>query len=368
MTTSWSNLKNKFSQCLCPPGNGVFTVNTAKERKEQLHQSLFGQTNNIEQLWENSLDDLSQSSKAVMLGIASDCGGGILRGANWGPLFVRSTLLEQHSGLNVFDLGDVRVIPHLLHDKYLNDATLSNCRKALYQDPESDFCVSPLSITEDVLHGFYEEFPEKGIFGIGGDHSVSYPLTKAYLQAKKKQGKRAAIIHFDAHTDLLVERLGIDLCFGSWCTHILDDLHEHNHLIQLGIRSSGKPKSHWESTFGVKQHWAQEIKEKGVGQIIKDVLQQLKTENIDELYVSFDIDALDDSIASATGTPEPDGMNMQETMDILKALAEQYPITGADMMEIAPFTDSSGLGEESRNKTLKACGEISAFLIKEIAK
>ena len=60
--------------------------------------------------------------------------------------------------------------------------------------------------------------------------SVSYPLTKAYLTAKKKQGKRAAIIHFDAHTDLLVERLGIDLCFGSWCTHILDDLHEKTSL------------------------------------------------------------------------------------------------------------------------------------------
>lgn len=368
MTSSWAKLKNKFSQCLCPPGNGVFTVNTAKERKEKLHQSLFGQTDNIENLWKNSLDTLPESSKAVLLGIASDCGGGILRGANWGPLFVRSTLLEQHPNLDLFDLGEVRVIPHLLHDKYLNEATLSNCKKALYQDENSEYLVSPLSITEDVLHDFYAEFPEKGIFGIGGDHSVSYPLTKAYLQAKKKQGIRAAIIHFDAHTDLLVERLGIDLCFGSWCTHILDDLHERNHLIQVGIRSSGQPKSHWESTFGVRQHWSNEIKEKGVDSIIEEILTQLKTENIDELYVSFDIDALDDSIASATGTPEPDGMNMEDTMEILQRLANEYPITGADMMEIAPFTDSSGVGEESRNKTLKACSEISAFLISEIAK
>ena len=62
-----------------------------------------------------------------------------------------------------------------------------------------------------------------------------------------------AIIHFDAHTDLLTERLGIDLCFGSWCTHILEDLNSPSHLVQLGIRSSGKTKSHWENTFGVKQ-------------------------------------------------------------------------------------------------------------------
>ncbi|WP_440873938.1 arginase family protein [Thalassotalea sp. PLHSN55] len=368
MTTNYATFINKISQCLCPPGDGVFTVNTAKERKQQLHKSIFGQTNNVNELWKTSLNELSQASNAVILGIASDCGGGILRGANWGPLFLRSTLLEQYPQLSTFDLGDVRVIPHLLHDKYLNDATLSNCKKALYHDDNSDLCVSPLSITEDVLHDFYANFPDKGIFGIGGDHSVSYPLTKAYLQAKKAQEKRCAIIHFDAHTDLLVERLGIDLCFGSWCTHILDDLHAPNHLIQVGIRSSGKPKSHWENTFGVKQHWANEVKTQGVDAIIATIFDQLKDENIDELYVSFDIDALDDSFASATGTPEPDGLSPDEAMQILKALAAQYPITGADMMEIAPFTDSSGLGKVSQEKTLTSGALISAFLLEQMAK
>ncbi|WP_281558967.1 arginase family protein [Thalassomonas sp. RHCl1] len=368
MTALWPALQQKLQHCLCPPGNGVFTVNTAKERKEQLHQKLFGQSENIDSLWQTSLTGLPESSKAVIMGIASDCGGGILRGANWGPLFLRNTLLSNYPQLSAFDMGDIRVIPHLLHDKYLNEATIANCRKALYQDENSPYAVSPLSLTEDVLHDFYQTFPEKGIFGIGGDHSISYPLTKAYLQAKKAQGKRAAIIHFDAHTDLLVERLGIDLCFGSWCTHILDDLHANNHLIQVGIRSSGRPKSHWEGTFGVKQHWAHEVRENGVDKIIADILAQLEGENIDELYVSFDIDALDDSVASATGTPEPDGLYQEEAMKILKSLAAVYPITGGDMMEIAPFTDSSGLGASSAEKTLAAGAEISAFLLNEIAK
>ena len=363
-----AQLKEKLTQCLCPPGNGVFTVNTAKERKEQLHQTIFGQTADVDYLWKNSLDRLPEASRAVILGVASDCGGGILRGANWGPLFIRTTLLEQHPKLNVFDLGDIRVIPHLLSDKYLNEATLANCRKALYQDEQSNYCVSPLSITEDVLHDFYAQFPDKGIFGLGGDHSVSYPLTKAYLQAKKKQGKRTTIIHFDAHTDLLIERLGIDLCFGSWCTHILDDLPAPDHLIQIGIRSTGKPKQHWENTFGVKQHWAKEIKELGVENVIENILAQLASQNIDELYVSFDIDAIDDSHASSTGTPEPDGLMPEEAMQILQAIAAEHPITGGDMMEIAPFTDSSGLGLESREKTLKVAGDISAFLIGEMSK
>jgi len=358
----------KLMQCLCPPGNGVFTVNTAKERKEQLHQTIYGQTTNVDCLWKKSLSKLPEASRAVILGVASDCGGGILRGANWGPLFIRLALLEQHPKLNVFDLGDIRVIPHLLSDKYLNEATLANCRKALYQNDKSHYCVSPLSITEDVLHDFYTQFPNKGIFGLGGDHSVSYPLTKAYLLAKKKQGKRTAIIHFDAHTDLLVERLGIDLCFGSWCTHILADLPAPDHLIQIGIRSTGQSKQHWESTFGVKQYWTKEIKELGIEKVIENILAQLALLHIDELYVSFDIDAIDESFASSTGTPEPNGLMPKEVMQILRAIAAKHPITGGDMMEVAPFTDSSGLGLESREKTLKVAGDISAFLIGEMSK
>ena len=108
-----------------------FTVNTAKERKEALHQSIYGQTENIDALWRDSLQNIEQSEyNAVTLGISSDCGGGILRGANWGPLFLRSTLMEQQPSAKTFDLGDVRVIPHLLHDKYLNDGTISNCQKS----------------------------------------------------------------------------------------------------------------------------------------------------------------------------------------------------------------------------------------------
>jgi agmatinase len=279
---------------------------------------------------------------------------------------LRLALLEKYPQSHAFDLGDIRVIPHLLHDKYLNESTLSNCKKALYQDENSAYSVSPLSITEDIAHEFYSQFPDKGLFGIGGDHSVSYPLTKAYLQAKKAQGKRVAIIHFDAHTDLLIERLGIDICFGSWCTHILDDLNSPSHLIQVGIRSSGKPKSHWESTFGVTQHWASEVKAQGAKAIVDQILTQLKTDHIDELYVSFDIDAIDDSYVAATGTPEPDGLYPEQAMEILTTLAKHYPITAADMMEIAPFTDSSGLGKASRDKTLAVASEISAFLIDAI--
>ena len=348
---------------LCPPGNGVFTVNTAKERKESLHLSLYNTSDAVEEAWNQSLSQIQENDDfTVMLGVCSDTGGGILRGANWGPLFLRNTILANHRDSYPLDMGDVRVIPHLLHDKYLNDPTINNCRKALYQETEDELAVSPLSITEKICDAFYESFPGKGIFAMGGDHSVSYPLVKSYLAAKKRAGKKAAIIHFDAHTDLLIERLGIDLCFGSWCTHVLDGLDEPSLLMQYGIRSSGKPKSHWEDTFGVKQYWAQDVLERGAQEVADETIEILKQKGVDEIYVSFDIDGLDAKYAAATGTPEVDGLSPDDAHTIIETIGKNFPITGADMVEIAPFVVTENADDEPK-ATLQAGAAISAQLI-----
>ena len=54
----------------------------------------------------------------------------------------------------------------------------------------------------------------------------------------------------------------------------------------------------------MKQHWAHEIRERGAQAVVSEVIAQLKADQVEELYVSFDIDALDEAFASATGTPE----------------------------------------------------------------
>lgn len=366
--SNWQQLETKVTHYLCPPGNGVFTVNTAKERKQELHQRLYGRTDHIEAAWRQQLGQLADDARPVVLGVCSDTGGGILRGANWGPLFLRQAMLSEAQPADYFDIGDIRVIPHLLHDKYLNQETISNCRQALYQDPQSPLPVSPLSITEDFCHSFYEAFPEKGLFAIGGDHSVSYPLVKAYLQAKKRQGKKVALIHFDAHTDLLVERLGIDICFGSWVTHILNELPSPDLALQFGIRSSGRPAEHWESTFKVKQYWSQEIIERGAETIVDEVIAKLHSRGVEELYVSFDIDALDAHFAAATGTPEPDGLSPEQALLILAKLRDNFKITGADMVEIAPFLNTNDDGGNDREKTLAAGSAISTLLLNAMAR
>lgn len=355
-------IKN-FESYLCPPGAGVFTVNTAKERKDSLYQELYGTTENIEDIWKTTLPKISEVKGPVLLGVCSDCGGGIQRGANWGPLFLRNTLLKDHKQLTYHDLGDIRVIPHLLHDKYLNGKTLESCKNALYQNRESEYPVSPLSITETCCNDIYENYKDIGVFAIGGDHSVSYPLVRSWIRNKRKDGKKVGIIHFDAHTDLLRERLGIDLCFGSWLTHVLDDLESPKACYQFGIRSSGKDRTFWENEFGLNQYWAKDVKDEGAQELGKRVTQELIEQGIEEVYVSFDIDAIDSSLAPATGTPESEGLFPHECLMILKEINSKIKITAADMVEIAPLVGNDKAGAES---TLQVGASISAYLIEAI--
>ncbi len=366
-TISRNEYLSKCKLYLAPPGEGVFTVHTAAEKRAHLQTKLYGEAvvkeKRVRALWEESLEKTLPLSKCVIFGIPSDSGGGIQRGANWGPLYLRETLLQSREDLRAYDIGDVRVIPHLLHDKYLNEQTITNCRKSIYGSETVKLPVSPLSIAYDFASGFHEQFPSKSIFMIGGDHSVSYPMVRAYLESKKAAGKKVALIHFDAHTDLLEERMGIDLCFGTWTSQIIPYLESAAHLVQIGIRSSGKDKKHWETKFGHTQIWAQDVFDRGASAIADEIVTKLKAMNVEEIYISFDIDSLDQNYAGATGTPEPGGLSPHEPMVIMQTLFEHFKITGADMVEIAPLVKPHHIKQIEPETTLMVAASLSTFLI-----
>lgn len=351
---------------LCPPGNGVFTVNTAADKKSKLHTSMYQSAdpvtvNNHYQADLAHFFESKSASPVALLGICSDCGGGIQRGANWGPLFIREKIQQSSAANRYTDLGDVKVIPHLLHDKYLNKQTIQACQKALF-NTENDLPVSPLSIAEYVLTLLYQQKPSTRLLGLGGDHSVSYPLVNAYLTSKKAKGITCGLIHFDAHTDLLESRLGIDICFGSWLTHVLPNFKSPSHVAQLGIRSTAQSQSHWESTFGIKQYWSNEIRDKGIEVCCNNIVEQFKAQGIDEIYITFDIDALDSSIASATGTPEKEGLYLEDVLIAIAIFRASFPITGADLVEVAPLVNPNHQLNEPES-TLLAAKRITEALL-----
>ncbi len=366
----FSEVFKTISPMLVPPGNGVYTISTGKTWRETLQKKLYGtvESETVNTLWQAKMQAGPTSGQTILLGMPFDNGAGIVRGANWGPLAIREKFYEMDIASSVFDLGDVRIIPHLLSDSLLNDDTIQSCRNALYGKPKYGkpnlvYPVSPLSMLEKIAHDLYAADANCKLVTLGGDHAMSYALVKSYLQANAARDKRVAVIHFDAHTDLLDSRLGIDITFGSWAAHILPYLRQSQDLIQLGIRATSHDKAYWQATKGVTQCWAQEIQTQGVSSVIDGIGEYCHQHNIAACYVSFDIDCLDIRTASACGTPEAGGVSLDEALQLLAGIKAIVPITAADLAEVAPFIHHPGIQQPEPETTLHAATEVLKALI-----
>lgn len=358
---------NALKLTLRPAGGGVYVVSTGLAEQRQLQRAIYQSSNDemIETEWirtlkaalefqqfdEEKTSETSETSEIInsgllILGVPSDTGAGFTRGANLAPAQLRSYLMNTHPnhpllGASALDVGDVRVVPQLLSDEMLSPQQLEATRQALYPDEPTaqQLPVSPLDITYDSLSLIAAEEIHRPLtpIVIGGDHSVGWPAFKAAFDRWETPGRaRLGLLHFDAHTDLLSERLGVKYCFATWAWHANQLLGEDGRLVQVGIRASGRDRAHWESTCNVRQYWAREARELGAVEVGRQIIERFESLGVTALYVSNDIDGTDSLYASATGTPEPNGLMPDEVDQITRIVGERFPLIGADLVEIAP--------------------------------
>jgi agmatinase len=214
-------LVDELSHLLRPAGAGVYTVSTGRAEQEALSRALYGAADaaEVDRRWREALA-AAAGARVAILGIPSDCGAGLVRGAAFGPQGVRQAVLRQRPDfaaqaqrLGIVDVGDVFVVPQLLHDDMLADAQRAATRAALYgPGAPSDLPVAPLSIAERAIDDLLRVNPGLRIFVLGGDHSVAWPVVSALARHARDPW---AIVHPDAHTDLLPERLGVRYCFAT---------------------------------------------------------------------------------------------------------------------------------------------------------
>lgn len=317
----------------------------------------------IQSCWKETWSYLAEA-RTVLIGVPTDTGAGIRRGAAYGPREVRRELyqLQEFQKLlkskKVVDLGDIYVNPHLLHDSMLSEEQKHRCREEMYPEAEpglrSGLPVSVLSQLKVILKGLVRDFPNIRIQIIGGDHSVAWPVSEVMA---KRYPKTLGIVQPDAHTDLLSSRLGVKYCFGTWSYHANELLGRGGKLVQVGIRQSGKDKHHWESSLDVKQYWAAEINSKEPGEVIAGIVAHLKEKGIRQLYFSNDIDGTDQAEAPATGTPATGGVSSHFILGLIEALAKNFEIVASDVVEVAP-----DLGPDEAGK-VKTCKLAARYLL-----
>ena len=354
-----------LSQFLRPAGGGIHTVSTGRAAREALQKALYGARDEaeIQAKWRAALASIG-TARVAILGIPSDCGAGLTRGAAFGPEAVRSALLRQAPdfptralGAGIVDVGDIFAVPQLLTDDMLSDEQRRRTRAVLYgpSAANGDWPVAPLTIAERVVDQLLRLRPGLRIFMLGGDHSVAWPVVAAIA---RHAAEPWAIVHADAHTDLLPERLGIRICFATWAYHANELVGRGGRLVQVGVRTSSRTKEHWESTLGVRQFWADEVEARGAA-VIDDVISHLQQQGIRRVYLSNDIDATDSEAAPSTGAPEPNGLSPEFVRALIARVGAAFPLLGADVVEVAP---SIGSADDARRTSDVAASYMRASL------
>jgi len=180
---------------------------------------------------------------------------------------------------------------------------------------------------------------------LGGDHSISYPVVKAFA---KKFG-HLDILHFDAHPDLYDEWEGDGLSHACTFARIQEGGLTQN-LIQIGIRAA------------TGEHRSKALRS-GIRIIeMKDIEDNLFLEFSNPLYISFDMDALDPAFAPGVSHYEPGGLSTRQVINILHSLKAK--IVGLDVVELNPDRDQSGITASAAVKIIKeVAGKITKSCI-----
>ena len=171
----------------------------------------------------------------------------------------------------------------------------------------------------------------KKILGIGGEHLVTLGTIKGLL----KHHKDIAVVQFDAHTDLRAHYLDIELTHSGVMLQIARLIGFEN-IMQVGIRSGEK-----EEFELMKKHSTRAFS--------PNELERFKDKKI---FVTIDLDVLDPSIMSGTGTPEAGGFSYRELMEWVLEL-KKYNIIGADIVELAPDLDITRVSTATACKLIR---------------
>jgi guanidinobutyrase len=267
---------------------------------------------------------IAESPEGVDVGIVGvplDIGTSNRNGARYGPRQIRaeSVLVRPYNmatraapfdSFQVADLGDVALNAYnlaasikLIEDHY---------RELLRHD------LKPISL--------------------GGDHTIALPILRAIAA---KHGP-VAVVHVDAHSDTNDEMFGERETHGTIFRRAIEEnLIEPGKMFQVGLRATGYAADDfdWARKQGATVVPAEDCWYKSLAPLMDAIREKIGPEH--PVYLSFDIDGLDPSVAPGTGTPEPGGLTSSQALEIIRGCFG-LNLVGADLVEVSPPYDTTG--------------------------
>lgn len=241
------------------------------------------------------------------------------------PISLLGIPLDANSSFMFGCAGGPDAIRAALHSESGNDATEASLAVTPLLDDIGDVAIANERASRadaDAITALVAEQLDAGrqVISIGGDHSVTYPILRAF-------GDRfddLTVVHVDAHPDIYDDLDGNPLSHASPFARALED-GCMNTLVQLGIRTATRHQIEQGERWNVTMLSPRELARFDA------------TALTGSIYFSLDLDGLDPSVAPGVSHHEPGGLTVREVLDVIDALPG--PIVGADVVELNPVRD-----------------------------
>ena len=231
-----------------------------------------------------------------------------------------------------------------------------------------------LNTIKDVNEGLAEKVYttlQKGTFPfiLGGDHS----LALGSIAGSSKFFKKLAVIWIDAHGDINnvessptgnIHGMPLAISMGLGHPSLTNIFFPGPKILPsdiyiIGARDLDPGEVETIEKEKVNLYTMPKIKKDGLKNTLKTVVERIKSTGVDGVHLSFDIDAMDESITPGTGTPVKDGFTIEEARIIIETLFQPSFITSMDFVEFNPRIDDN-------NKTLELSKKLIGFVAESL--
>ena len=198
------------------------------------------------------------------------------------------------------------------------------------------------------MTAFFKTIADAGTrpVSIGGDHSITGGILQALGGAGSRLtgGQPAALLHLDAHTDAydnLDHFMGAKKSAAHWASYLVEQGQvDPTKSVQIGIRGNPRTLDWLEPSYrlGYEVITMERFNELGVAKCVEIIRERIGDT---PLYITFDLDCLDPTVAPAVSNLEAgcNGFTVDQAVGLLQGV-RGHNIIGGDVVCMMPTKDS----------------------------